>query len=249
MKKTFFIILAIIATYLIKSFNSSEQTADFTQSALCSEIEDGGIQRIDYIGYSLGYSKEKMAPLWVAYRLFKIESADSKERPGEFTEDHRIVGARANTRMWTGTGYDRGHMAPNWGISTRYGRDAQVETFHLSNIIAQKPDLNRGLWKSLEGIEANDYANRFSSIHVITGPIFTNNDRLKGENSPVIPTACYKIIIRDKEPRLLSFIIPQETPGSNSQKELVKYISNVSTVENQTGLKFNLPYSESSSLW
>ena len=43
-------------------------------------------------------------------------------------------------------------MAPNWGVSICYGRQAQVETFLLTNVIPQTPALNRGLWETLEKI-------------------------------------------------------------------------------------------------
>ena len=36
--------------------------------------------------------------------------------------------------------FDRGHMAPNHAIATRYGREAQLETFLMSNVCPQAAD-------------------------------------------------------------------------------------------------------------
>ena len=33
----------------------------------------------------------------------------------------------------------RGHMAQNYGITTRYGKEAQRETFYMSNIVRSDP--------------------------------------------------------------------------------------------------------------
>jgi len=63
-------------------------------------------------------------------------------------------------------------MAPNHAIATRYGEQAQIETFFMSNICPQRPDPNRKVWKHLEATEADDYGNRFEEVWVIDGPIF-----------------------------------------------------------------------------
>ena len=57
-------------------------------------------------------------------------------------------------------------MAPNWGVSICYGRQAQVESFLLTKVIPQSPNLNRGLWETLEKIISNDYAERFGQVWV-----------------------------------------------------------------------------------
>jgi len=36
---------------------------------------------------------------------------------------------------YTGSGYNRGHCAPNYAIAVCYGAQAQLETFLMSNIL------------------------------------------------------------------------------------------------------------------
>ncbi len=50
--------------------------------------------------------------------------------------------AKVTHNDYTHSGYDRGHMAPNYAIATRYGQEAQKETFLMSNIVPQLGNLN-----------------------------------------------------------------------------------------------------------
>ncbi|MFC1467798.1 DNA/RNA non-specific endonuclease, partial [Verrucomicrobiota bacterium] len=85
-------------------------------------------------GYTVGYSDHFELPLWSAYRVFNVPKLESGKRPSRFTTDTRTK-ARVSHNDYTRSGFDRGHMAPNYAIATRYGRTAQKETFLMSNII------------------------------------------------------------------------------------------------------------------
>lgn len=88
--------------------------------------------------------------------------------------------ARVEPDDYTRSGYDRGHMAPNYGIATRFGRQAQEETFLMSNISPQKHGLNAGVWKTLEQRIATNYPGRFGEVWVLAGPVFAARpERLK----------------------------------------------------------------------
>lgn len=69
-------------------------------------------------------------------------------------------------------------MAPKYVIETRYGREAMKQTFLMSNVWPQTPDLNRGPWERLEtpisrGLyDMPSYVETYGAIWVITGPIF-----------------------------------------------------------------------------
>ncbi len=71
------------------------------------------------------------------------------ERPFRFEIDIR-TDAKVNHDDYTGTGYDRGHMAPNAALLAQYGQIAQLETYLMSNICPQTGSLNRGIWAKLE---------------------------------------------------------------------------------------------------
>ncbi len=192
-------------------------------------------------GYVSGYDAGIQDPRWVETRFFAVNSPTSAGRPGEFSPDYRIESEyQVTTHCWTGTGYDRGHMAPNWGVSICYGRSAQIETFLLTNVIPQSPELNRGLWETLEKIISNDYAERFGQVWVICGPIFASNPATLKDGKIAIPERCYKIVLRMSEggPHVLAFEMPQALPMGHRQSDLLQYMTSVSQVEKDTEITF-----------
>jgi len=184
----------------------------------------------------VGYSEEHKDPVWVAYRLVKVEHPPTLPRPSKFMVDER-TDAKVKSSDYTGSGYDRGHMAPNHAIATRYGEEAQIETFLMSNICPQRPNLNRKVWEHLEATEADDYANRFEEIWVIDGPIFDESHAQKLPAGFDVPVAFYKILVDevDGKPRMLAFIMPQTVKGDEPFKA---FLTSVAKVEAMTHLDF-----------
>jgi endonuclease G len=191
-------------------------------------------------GYLVGYSDELASPLWAAYRIKDISPLpDSGKRPDSFQVDRRTI-ARVDSDAYTNTGYDRGHLAPNYAISTRYGATAQRETFLMSNVMPQKHGLNAGLWKQLELRAATSYPARFGEVWVLCGPVLPPTlNRLpgRGNSRPVIPEACYMILIdeSDNRVRTLAFLFPQE-PAPNT--DLSHYLTTIDEIERRTDLDF-----------
>jgi endonuclease G len=187
------------------------------------------------IGYVVGYSEARKNPSWVCYRLSQVGSLKAPPRPQQFSVDAR-TGSRVSPADYTGSGYDRGHMAPNYAIAVCYGSVAQLETFRMSNIIPQKPDLNRRVWERLEQEEVKTYAQRFKTVWVIDGPIFdATPSRLR--SGVAVPRACYKIIIQEEggQPRMLALVMPQDATGS---EKLGLFLTSVRNIEDETGLDF-----------
>ena len=76
--------------------------------------------------------------------------------------------------------------------ASRHGTAAQRETFFMSNIVPQKPDLNRRIWRLLEERIAKDYAIDFEEVWIITGPVYDEQkETLKSVLE--IPDAFFKI--------------------------------------------------------
>lgn len=193
-------------------------------------------------GYVSGYDSGIQDPRWVETRFFSVTNPRSAARPAEFSPDSRIEPQfQIDTHYWTASGYDRGHMAPNWGVSTCYGREAQIETFLLTNVIPQSPNLNRGLWETLEKIISNDYAERFGQVWVICGPVFGPNPRTLKNGKVWIPDRCYKIVLRvdgDGTPHSLAFEMPQDLPIGHQQVDLLQYLTTIKQIEGDTGITF-----------
>ena len=189
--------------------------------------------------FMIGYSDIRGNPLWVSYKISPV-SARSKhlKRPSGFTKDWRTLNPAAHAN-YLHSGYDRGHMAPNYAISRLYGKDAQLTTFLMSNITPQRPKLNQKLWQRLESVEVDHFTKLDKAVWVLTGPIFKGAiKRLKNGWNIEIPSAFYKIYALPQlsgTPRVLAFIMPQKV---NGKEPLTQFLSTVDEVEKQTGLDF-----------
>ena len=185
--------------------------------------------------YIVGYSESMKNPLWVAYRVFDVPSLESGKRPSRFRTDHRTE-AKVSHNDYRGSGYDRGHMAPNFAIATRYGMDGQWETFLMSNIVPQTPLVNRYLWRDLEQRVAHRYGRYFDEVWVITGPVFTEPVRRFG-SGVAIPSGYYKILLDEDgdEVRVLAFLVEKYCPPYTRIKSR---LVSVDEIEKKTGLNF-----------
>ncbi len=173
----------------------------------------GKVKLLENRGYVVGYSESIRNPLWVAYRIFDVPDLGRREigtRPSGFSVDRRTYTQVAHSD-YTHSGFDRGHMAPNYGIASRYGREAQLETFRMTNIIPQNPNVNRHIWKDLEMRVAKHYGRYFREVWVVTGPVFQGEVRELDSGVP-IPSAYYKIIVDEHRGQLraLAFLVEQK---------------------------------------
>ncbi|WP_104202707.1 DNA/RNA non-specific endonuclease [Billgrantia saliphila] len=188
-------------------------------------------------GFLVGWSDVRVNPLWVSYLLHEVEDPRAGQRP-DFRQDWRTLWP-ISTESYFGSGYDRGHLAPNYAIATVHGREAQRQSFLMSNISPQRPDLNRRLWQRLEEVVIDHFVPRFGVVQIITGPVFPERffDNVTQRVGLVeIPEAFYKIVVVPaEEPLALAFIMPQQVRGD---EPLDDFLVSVDEVEARTGLNF-----------
>jgi endonuclease G len=202
--------------------------------------------------YIVGYSETRKDPLWVTYHVIHTDHPFHLERPkGNFVTDPRTR-ARTTHEDFTGSGFDRGHMAPNSAIARCFGPDAQNETFLLSNICPQAPALNQKVWEKLEADEQT-YAERDGHVWVTDGPIFADTTGAgttrKLRSGIAVPTAFYKILVEESagRPRVFSVIMPQTVKGTELPGQ---YLTSINEIEKETGIQFlpDLPPAQAAAL-
>ncbi|MFT3783064.1 MAG: DNA/RNA non-specific endonuclease [Nibricoccus sp.] len=194
-----------------------------------------GLRILENRGFLTAYSDALGDPVWTAYRMTDGPVTEPAARPEEFVVDTRTV-ARIEPSDYARSGYDRGHMAPNYAIALRYGREAQEETFRMTNVCPQKHALNAGAWKQLEQRIAANYPARFGEVWVLVGPVFGEAPtRLK--RRVAVPEAFFMIVIDEAEGRVRAeaFLFPQDTPAD---ADLQSFLTTIDEIENRTGLDF-----------
>ncbi|WP_447529321.1 DNA/RNA non-specific endonuclease [Vreelandella sp. TE19] len=190
-------------------------------------------------GFIVGWSDVRINPLWVSYQLRAVPDDTRIGSRPNFRADWRTLWP-VGTDSYSGSGYDRGHMAPNYAIAAVYGRNAQLDTFQMSNMSPQRPKLNRQLWQRLEESVMDHFAPRFDYLQVITGPVFPErftDNVLNRVGLVEVPEAFYKIIVAPhaEAPLALAFIMPQDVRGN---EPLADYLVTIDEIEARTGLNF-----------
>ena len=203
-----------------------------------SEVE---FEELKNDAYDAGYSERRRDPLWVAYHVKYNPQAVHIDRPKKFSPDTR-TSALVKESDFTRSGYQRGHMAPNEAIMESFGGDAQLQTFLLSNVCPQAPELNEHVWERLEKDE-REYAKGDGEVWVIDGPVFgdlngASTDRLA--SGIAVPVAFYKILMDHSggcggSVRVFAVIMPQDVKGTELPQQ---FLTSVSKIEEETHLEF-----------
>ena len=94
------------------------------------------------------YSGISKTPLWSAEHLNAERLSVKIKREDNFHEETRVAQRhRALLSDYRGSGYDRGHMAPNGDMPNK---ESQSDSFSLSNMVPQAPKNNQEVWRKLE---------------------------------------------------------------------------------------------------
>ena len=186
---------------------------------------------LDRKGYSVGYSYEHKAPLWVSYVQSKVSAKIDKDRSPRFYVDTDLPEAhRVKPSDFTHSGYDKGHLAPADAVD--FSHKSAEETFYMSNVAFQHAQLNRQAWRSLEN-KAEAWTEDIGKLYIVTGPLF--GERPKRYNDIAIPRAFYKIIYASKQGKSIGFVFPNAAVKTD---DLWDYAMPIAQIEADTGYSF-----------
>lgn len=194
------------------------------------------------IGYSYYFRQAKWA-LEIVDPILWTDPDVVVERSGNFRPDYRVPPMfRAELKDFRGSGYDRGHL-----VASANQRDLEIqnsETFLLSNMSPQHPDLNRKIWRKLEQeVRKLNERENVLETYVICGPLFNFDlpvdsiGKTDDENdvSLPVPHGYFKsILIEDSRGNLhmWSFSIPNQ----ESDEPLEAFLVPTTRIERWSGL-------------
>ena len=196
------------------------------------------IETLDRGEFKIGWSPSLRRPVWVAYHVVPDCKNYSNDRPN-FVRDTQVKNC-PTPDMYTNSGYDRGHMAPNHAIYSRYGMDAQRRTFFMSNIAPQTAELNRGPWRELEHRIADMWTQRYGEVWVIVGSL---GDRARPQGKEkilpgiTIPEYFYMLVVAQEgmDVRALAVLLPQDVKYRTYP---ARYLISIDDLEEMTGFDF-----------
>lgn len=187
-------------------------------------------------GYTLSYNDAWKIPNWVAWQLTAEEVAGKVKRTDEFLVDPDLpTRFQSEHRDYSGSSYDRGHMAPAGDM--KWDEQAMQESFYMSNMCPQAPNLNKGDWRILEE-QCRKWAQRYGMVYVVCGPIVDERISQKkkiGRNKVLVPDGFFKVVLKlGDKPSAVGFIFPNDDCNS----ALADYAVSVDQVEAVTGIDF-----------
>ncbi|CAO3597961.1 unnamed protein product [Absidia cylindrospora] len=169
----------------------------------------------------------------------------------KFKEDPDVLPLfRSKLADYSGSGYDRGHMAPAGdAVADQTSMD---QTFYLSNMSPQiGVGFNRHYWAYFESF-ARNLTQSFSDVYVFTGPLFLPQPSDKDSKKytmtyPVlngnvaVPTHFYKVFLvpdgkKDGSYASAAFVLPNQSIPSKT--DLKKFKVDLEVVEKASGLIF-----------
>lgn len=148
-------------------------------------------------GFNTMYSGVSKTPLWTAEYLTPARLSQKIKREDSFHEEMRIDSKhRAMLSDYRGSGYDRGHLAPNADMPNKA---AQYDSFSLANMIPQAPKNNQQVWRELEEATRAIVTKQKQDVYVITGPVFSGKKLKTIGQGVIVPTAVYKALYIPKD--------------------------------------------------
>lgn len=173
-----------------------------------------------------------MIPAWVAYSVNRDSAVGCELRSSRFYPDLSVPAAsRAEPSDYARSGYDMGHLAP--AADMAWDQNVQTESFIMTNVSPQTPNLNRGAWKLLE-THVRAWSLDGRRLTVYTGGIWDNNPRRIGKGV-VIPTYFYKIIVDLDTDESLGFMMPN---GDKIPTNLRLHRISVAEIESRSKITF-----------
>ncbi|MCH5345738.1 MAG: DNA/RNA non-specific endonuclease [Muribaculaceae bacterium] len=236
------LLLAVVAlAVLYFSSRESAQSVELPEgnvpaaSSLLSVKTAPGLKThlVHYRGFDVNFNSKEHIPNWVAWELTADEVKGDLKRTDNFMADPNVKGS-ATPDDYRHSSWDRGHMAPAGDM--KWNKTAMEESFYMTNMVPQDPDLNRGSWNKLEQ-KCRDWAAADSAIYIVCGPVPGDTPIAHiGLTGVTVPARFFKVILSPyaKPARGIGFIFNNgDNPGGMQQCAV-----SIDSVEALTGHDF-----------
>jgi endonuclease G len=180
-------------------------------------------------GYVMSYNGVEGRANWVGWTL-RASDLGPIDRSNRFREDTNLPRGfkRVDDDDYRESGYDRGHLCNSEDrTSTEYLNE---ETFLMSNMIPQTPELNRGPFKFLEAYCRKLVLKKGQQLLIYSGGVGSKGRLASGVP---IPHYCWKAVYTPTEEFYVLF--PNE---HTLEKNWKKYVVTKDRLEKMTGYQF-----------
>ena len=196
--------------------------SQFINDTFCDTIIDKEFLDICY-NYDLKVAKS------VAYTLAGdlVNELNIKERPSFYEEPILANDQRASSSDYSGSGYDRGHLAPD--ASFDWSQESLEATYSLANIIPQIKEVNRDMWVKVEQY-ARDKAVELGSVNILNVVKYSSKPKRIGQDDIAVSNGFYKVLYNDDESYKECYYYANEPNANSSSDVLASHKVNCDTV-------------------
>jgi len=187
--------------------------------------------------YLVAYDAPVKIPVYVAYTLKPENALGCFPRTNAFVADQSLNGTGARPDDYIGTGYDKGHAAPDGDLS--YTQQVEYESFLMTNMYPQHGSLNRGIWKLLETSVRGWVVQKNQSYTIYVGAYYGAGDEsFKGI---IVPHGYYKIVINNVTHEIAGWAFPHTKPYVNLGNDLSKFRKPIDEIMKEAGVQYKFP--------
>ena len=209
------------------------------------------------INYSVEWDCTKRSQRWSCYQMYASNRKQNTSRYYSDTNQYPLdpdlpAQYYFDYDPFRGSGYDHGHICPS--ADRLYSKDANIQTFYLTNMQPQRHVFNAGIWEKMEeklrswistGSKAEDtlYVCKGGTIDAVPG-VTDNPIRETLQNGLIVPRYFFMALLRKQKTgyKALAFWV-EHTDDDRTNDPLGNYVISVRELERRTGIDFfcNLP--------
>lgn len=219
------------------------------------------------LNYSVEWDAEKKSQRWSCYVMVDHRHAgndtchtyrgdagryDPKKNPGnhpggiQYPWDPDLPKAdRWLSDLFYGSDYDHGHICPS--ADRQYSKEANYQTFYMTNMQPQYNNFNAGLWQDMEQRVRDITPTAIGdTLFVCKGGTIDNESQIKTriKNQMIVPKFFYTAMLMKKGGKYsaMAFWV-EHTNKKLTGDDLQKYAVSIDELESLTGIDFfcNLP--------
>ena len=222
------------------------------------------------INYAIEYDTQKRSQRWTCWQWYRGNSGTAWNRNywnNEYDNNEWVrlnmatygfsdpfqpdpdlpVGQRTELDEYKNSGYQRGHICAS--ADRLNSKEANEQTFYLSNIMPQSASLNNGIWSDMENkMRTWGKDDSFRKVlYVVKGGTIDADNNIRGytDTGMVIPKYFFMTALCEDNQggyKAMAFWV-EHTNQNEGGKALRNYVKNVRQLESLTGLDFfcNLP--------
>lgn len=215
------------------------------------------VTRIVRDGYAMDHNDRYKTPLWVCELVTNEDANGPLTGRSPWQPDpvlcpngpRRPCERGALDADYTGSGYDRGHLAPN--LNQRLDTQRKDETFFFSNAAPQiGKGFNQSVWKNFEE-EIARWVQDLGRLWTITGVLYHDEKEddpqtatgtvyvnTIGAGNVYVPTHFYKVVVWEEDGEYAAFAVVMENERYPAKTSFRSFLKPIRWIEQRLNVDF-----------